>query len=178
MDEAERVPAHVLGPGRGREERRRGRRHREVDRRQDRLDLGAMGLVLRRQLELFAESLDRLVDCEARRIGGELEQNAARLAKVYGMEVIAIDHRRRMEAGSFDGAAHRELRCIVRHPKSDVMHGPRAADAAGEAADGAHVDERPRTVIACRVAPRGLVVAHWTEPKRVGEHALAACRVT
>ena len=73
MNETESVTAHVLGPCRRGEERCRCRRHRQVNRRQDRLDLGAMRLVLRRELELLAEVLDRLVDRETRWIGRELE---------------------------------------------------------------------------------------------------------
>src|SRR3954469_558642 len=68
---------------------------RVVDRSQVRLDLFPEVLVVRRQRELLAQRLDRLVDGEARAEGRDLEEDAARLAEVDGAEVEAVDHGRR-----------------------------------------------------------------------------------
>src|SRR5262245_40381571 len=61
------------------------------DRRQRRDDLGAAGLVPGRQLDRAAEGVLRLVQGEARIIGRDLEQHAARLAEVHRTEIAAID---------------------------------------------------------------------------------------
>src|SRR5207245_1304772 len=66
--------------------------------RQDRLDLFTQVLEGRRQRELLAEVLERLVDRETRAERRDLEQHAARLAEVDGLEIEAVDHRRRAAA--------------------------------------------------------------------------------
>ena len=43
--------------------------------------------------EFFAESLDRFVEGESGRVGGQLEEDSAGLAEVDGMEVSAIHDR-------------------------------------------------------------------------------------
>ena len=105
MHEAERVTTHIFGTGGVREERVRRGGHAEVNRRQYRLDLGAMRLVLWRQHQALAEVLDGLIDREAGRIRRQLEEHAARLPEVDRVEVVAIDHRRRMQPTLGDALA-------------------------------------------------------------------------
>src|SRR5207248_2780411 len=64
-----------------------------------RLDLVAQVLVVRRQRDLLAQELERLVDRETRPDRRDLEQDAARLAEVDGLEIEAVDHRGRVRSG-------------------------------------------------------------------------------
>jgi hypothetical protein len=50
-------------------------------------------LVVRRERKALAEGLERLVDGEAGADRGDLEEHAARLAEVDGLEVEAVDDR-------------------------------------------------------------------------------------
>ena len=52
----------------------------------------------RRDRQLLAERLERLVDGEAGARGGQLEQHAAGLAEVDRLEVVPVDHLRRVRA--------------------------------------------------------------------------------
>src|SRR5215213_238686 len=65
---------------------------RVLERAHRRLDLLTELLELRRDRELLAERLERLIDREARAGGGQLEQDAARLAEVDRLEVVTVDH--------------------------------------------------------------------------------------
>src|ERR1700738_1768677 len=70
------------------------------------------------------------IDCEPRPFRGELEQNAARLRKVNGLEPETIDHRRRAGAAFLDVPAAFELvRLIVHSPREmmDAASSPSAA---------------------------------------------------
>ena len=77
-------------------------RARARQRRQPRLDLRAQVLEVRRQRQLLAERLERLVGGEAGAERRDLEQDAARLAEVDRAEAEAVDHRRRPPAGGRD----------------------------------------------------------------------------
>src|SRR6266550_519037 len=59
-------------------------------------------LIVRGEREAFAESLERLVDDEARADGRNLEEDAARLTEVDGLEVEAVDDGRRVGTGGGD----------------------------------------------------------------------------
>src|SRR6266576_4272543 len=84
--------------------------------RQDRLDLFAQVLEGRRQRELLAELLERLVDSEPGAERRDLEQHAARLAEVNRLEVEAVDHRRRLAAGCDHALAPRLLLVCLARP--------------------------------------------------------------
>src|SRR5665213_1119324 len=64
---------------------------RSLDRLQARFDRRATVLKERRQGEMLAEALYRFVGGEARTIGGDLEQDAVRLAEIETLEIEAID---------------------------------------------------------------------------------------
>src|SRR5436190_16764228 len=91
------------------------------------LDLGPEMLEIRRQGELLAEVLERLVGGEAGADRGDLEQHAARLAEVDRLEVEAVDDRRRPGAGACDPLLPRLVLVRQRRPR-DVVHRPRTAD--------------------------------------------------
>src|SRR5262249_20686969 len=107
---------------------RRGRLARVRQRRQDRLDLEAQMLERGRQRETLAEVLERLVGREPGADRRDLEEDAARLAKVDRLEVEAVDDRRHGGAGRRDAFAPGRMLLDRRGPR-DVMHGPGAADA-------------------------------------------------
>src|SRR5262245_43517467 len=67
------------------------------------LDLGAARLVPGRQLERGAERLLGLVDGEARAVGRDLEQDAARLAEIDRVEIVAVDLGGRRQAQGAQG---------------------------------------------------------------------------
>src|SRR5918999_1810376 len=94
-----------------------------------RLDLRPAVLEERRDRELLAERLERLVDREAGRAGGDLEQHAARLAEVDRAEVVAVDHRSGAAPALLDAAAPGLVVLVLGRP-GDVVHRSRALDAA------------------------------------------------
>src|SRR5439155_24720005 len=69
----------------------------ERNRRQRPLDLGPMFLVLRRQLQIFAKVLNRFVGGKSRSFRGNFKQNSTGLAKINGMKIKTVDHRRNVE---------------------------------------------------------------------------------
>src|SRR5262249_50437753 len=62
--------------------------------RQRLLDLRALRLEPRRQLQTRAQQLRRLVDGETRQVRGDLEEHATRLTEVDRVEILAVLHRR------------------------------------------------------------------------------------
>ena len=68
-----------------------GRSPNRTDRLQAGFDLGAVGLEEGRQRESLAEVRRVLVGGEAGAVGGDLEEDAARLAEVERLEVVAVD---------------------------------------------------------------------------------------
>src|SRR6266702_3089469 len=77
----------VMGPGLRRDDVCR----RSPQRLQPRLDLSAARLQERRQRQLLAERLDRLVGGKARTVGRDFEQDAVRLAEIKAAEIEAVD---------------------------------------------------------------------------------------
>src|SRR6185436_7609508 len=94
-----------------------------------RLDLRAQLLEPRRDRQLLAERLERLVDREARARGGQLEQHAARLTEVDRLEVVAVDHLGRVRAVLGHPLLPLLVVLVGRVP-GDVVNRPAALDAA------------------------------------------------
>src|SRR3954452_419171 len=86
-------------------------------------------LVLARQAQLLAEMHRVLVDSEAWRRRGDLEQDPLRLAEVDRVEVVAVDYRRDAHAALRHALLPREVVVVERVPV-DVVDRPRALDAA------------------------------------------------
>ena len=150
-------------------------------RRQRPLELLAARLVLRRQLQRLAERLQRLVVLEADVAAGELEEDAAGLAEVDGVEVLAVDDLGRARAGRDGlGADGLEL-CVVGGRPRDVVDRPGAGDAA-RGGRGVVAQRRPARVAAQR--PVGAAVVGEADrleqrgarlgARRVGAHAVEA----
>src|SRR3954449_1048199 len=99
------------------------------ERREQLLELRAQILVLDRQAQRLAEVLGVLVDGEAGRGRGDLEQDALRLLEVDGVEVVAVDHRRDVHAGPGDALLPGDVLVVARVP-GDVVHGAGALHAA------------------------------------------------
>src|SRR5919109_5402481 len=78
-------------------------------------------LVVRRQRELFAQVLERLVDGEPGTDRCDLEQDAARLAEVDRAEVEAVDDRRWMRTARAHALVPRRVLVLRRGP-GDVVH--------------------------------------------------------
>ena len=91
-----------------------------------RLDERPLRLVLGREHELPAEGVGGFVRGEAGRVGGDLEEHAARLAGVDRVEVLAVDGGRGPEADLQQKIAHLHLGLVVGHAEGDVVDGPRA----------------------------------------------------
>src|SRR3712207_1532690 len=70
---------------------------------------------------------------EARRIGGDREEDAAGLAEVDGAEVVAVEDGSYVVAELRHPLAQLELRLLVRDAEGDVVDGPYARGAAREA---------------------------------------------
>src|SRR6266851_2513810 len=83
----------------------------------------AQALELRWQHQALAQMRGFLVHGKARAHRGNLEQHAARLAKVNGLEPVAVDDRRRLSTGRDDAIAPRDLLVVKRGP-GDVMNRP------------------------------------------------------
>ena len=74
------------------------------------------------ELQTFAEVLDRFVDRESGPIGRDFKQDPARLTKIDGVKIFAIDHRRDGKAKIDKFLAPLQLLFIIRRAKCDVMH--------------------------------------------------------
>src|SRR6185295_17074165 len=174
MHESQRLAAHILGSRRLAEQRvsfpRRFRR--QVNARQYRLDLRAIWLVLLGQLELQAQLVHRLVDRKAGRIGRDLEEHAAGLTKVDGVEVIAIDDGGRLEAPLHDLGSQRQLGRVTVHSKRDVMYGTRARLAGDKSADGPHVHDRSGPTVPGAEPASPLLLRYSAKSQYVGEESL------
>src|SRR3954470_21370852 len=135
-------------------------------------DLRAMWFVLLRKLELFAQSVRGFIDREARKIGGELEEHAARLAKVDGAEVIAVDDRCGLESSLQHLRSERELRAVVVDAKRDVVHRSCARLARHESTDGAHIDDRPRGAVSGGEPSSACCISYRPKSQGFGEQSL------
>src|SRR5687767_6612911 len=105
------------------------RRARVHERLHGRLDLRPQLLEPRRDRQLLAERLERLVDREAGARGGQLEQHAARLAEVDRLEVVPVDHLSGVGAVLAHLVAPGLMVLVGRVPR-DVVDAARALDAA------------------------------------------------
>ena len=63
---------------------------------------------------------------EIRWIGSDLEEHAAGLAEVDGLEVLPVQHRRDIEAQGQNGLPPSELLGLIARAEGDVMHRARA----------------------------------------------------
>src|SRR5207237_7619501 len=98
----------------GRHQGLRGARNWALpDRRQLPLEGRALSLEPRRQSESLAERLLRFVDEEPRAVGRDLEQDPVGQAEVDRAEVLAVLHRRRVQADLAEALAPDLLRVVV-----------------------------------------------------------------
>src|SRR3954466_14742829 len=67
--------------------------------------------------------IDRLVGGKARPVGGDFEEDAAGLAEINGMKILAIDHRRDAKAERVQFFAELHLLLFVFRAEGDVMDG-------------------------------------------------------
>ena len=81
---------------------------------------------------------------EPRSIRRNLEEYAAGLAKVDGLEPKAIDDGRDTRSNAFDLAAHGQLVLLVVHAPGEMMDGAHAPCAACDVARLADIDCAPR----------------------------------
>jgi len=77
---------------------RPGNFHWRTNVRQQGLDLETPRLEPLRKLQRLTQLVERLIYCEAGRIGRDLEEHTTRHAKLDRMEVIAVDLRCHVEA--------------------------------------------------------------------------------
>src|ERR1700687_383840 len=96
---------------------------RDDDGRQVELQVLAPPFVLRRQLERRAERFGGLVDREAWLVGGDLEQDPARLAEINRSEVFALDHWCHVAPGLDQHLAPVNLMRIVRGAPRNMVDG-------------------------------------------------------
>src|SRR5205823_10869443 len=102
---------------------------RKPDRRQPPLDRLALCLEPRGQLEPGAEALRLFVNGEAGLVGCDLEQDAARFAKIDRTEILPIENRRHAEAECSDLIAPHLLLLIAAGAKCDMVDRPPALPA-------------------------------------------------
>src|SRR5436190_21933421 len=108
--------------------------------RQHALKLVAHALQPRRQLQVGAQFVQRLVDRKARRVGGDLKQHATRLPEVDRMKVLAIDDRSYVQPLCGQLLAQHKLRDIVAGTEGHMVNGACRHHAAPEARRTADVD--------------------------------------
>ena len=97
---------------------------------QARLDLGAVRLEEGRQRQPLAEVLGVLVRREAGTVGGDLEEDAARLPEVERLEVVAVDDVGDADAGRPHPVAPGPVLGVIGGAERDVMD-PAAAELGG-----------------------------------------------
>src|SRR5262245_28067608 len=135
-----------------------------VDLRQCCLDPVTARLEKPRQLQGLAERVGRLVDGKSWIVGGDLEQDAVRLAKVDGPEIVAV-----LLVGGADPMVtgqllyHLRLDGIAGGAEGDVVDSTGALPAAREIACFMQIDDAAK----CRVASR--VAHHRSFPPGLGE---------
>src|SRR5579884_3484086 len=69
-----------------------------------------------------AQRLHRLIGGKARWAGGDLENHAARLAEVDGVEVLPVQHWRDIQSSIDEPLAPFALSLVVGHPPRDVVN--------------------------------------------------------
>src|SRR5881394_1479898 len=85
-------------------------------------DMFTHRLELRGQGQLGAEILQRFIHREARRVGGDLEEHAARLAEIDGVEIFAVHHGCDVVTLRGDQRAPGTLLLIAGRAKGHVMY--------------------------------------------------------
>ncbi len=90
-----------------------------------RFDSLAIGLQPAGKLQVTPETAGRLVDREARAIGGNLEQDSARLAEVDRPEVVADEALGDVEAAAGNLLAQRSVLLVGGGAPGDVVDGAR-----------------------------------------------------
>ncbi len=122
--------------------KRGGERIRQSKRLQPRLDLLALRLQERRQHELFAELVHRLVDAEARAVAGDLEQDAVRLAEVEAAEPEAV-HLAGVRHAQLVQPVGPAVVLGIRRAERHVMHAARALSGRAGPAAPRHASSAP-----------------------------------
>src|SRR6267154_11275 len=102
------------------------------DRWQRALHSGTLALQSGSHLASPTERFNRLVERKPWRIGSQFKQHAARLTKVNGVKVSAVEHWCDIQRTCHQHFAPLELRSIVSSTKRDMMHTARAHAAVGE----------------------------------------------
>src|SRR6516225_7003395 len=101
-------------------------------RRQPRFDLGAAILEEGRQRQALAELVERLVGSETGPIGGDLEEDAVRLAKIETLKVEPIYLAAVGDAHFAKPPRPGVVFLLVRRAEGDVVDGAGALDRGGE----------------------------------------------
>src|SRR4051812_38485910 len=100
---------------------------------------------MRRQAELRAELVERLVNGKTPTLGGDFEQDAGRLAVVDGFEVRAINDGTDLQAVLQNNIPGRELRRVIGYAEGDVMDRPGPVQTAGQGRVSQQVHVRARS---------------------------------
>ena len=82
-----------------------------------------MRFVLRRQLQTFAEMLDRFIGGKSWTVGRDLKENPARFPEIDRVKILAIDDRCDAKAKIDKLVTPLQLLLLVRTAKGDVMDG-------------------------------------------------------
>src|SRR4029077_17579105 len=99
----------------------------QVNRRKNLFDAFPAWLQPGWQFERLTQLFRRLVNGKTGRIGRQLEQHAARLTKIDGMEVAAIHHRCNVQVPVEDPLPPALLLIIVSPPPRDMMDSSHSA---------------------------------------------------
>src|SRR5207245_4790833 len=94
------------------------------DWRQNLFELRARGFQARRQTQLGAELFNCFIQCEARRLGSDLEKISAWFPEINRMKVSPIDHWSHVVAEFDQMRAPFQLLGIILRAKGDMMHRP------------------------------------------------------
>src|SRR5437763_6642616 len=144
-----------------------------AQRRQLRLDGGALALIPGRQLERGAQRLARLVEREARLVGRDLENHAARLAEIHRAEILPLDLVRRCEAELTEAVCHLALVRIARRAERDVMQRADAERAVRLAGHREEVDHAPKRA---RIREHAVALALLTRRREAEHVGQQSCR--
>src|SRR3954466_9716703 len=146
----------------------------QPQRRQRALDLLAVRLGDRRQLQLRAELGRSFVDGKSGAIRGDLEENTSGLFEIHGVEVLPVHHRRDAEPPGFDRRTLLQLTGVTGCSKCHVVNRAHSAGPTPETRCASQVHHHSRSVCLGLKTQQPLILAMGLKAQHLGQKLCGA----